>query len=328
MTLIKVSNELNLIIKGNLALEIKGICSIASPKKNSIAYISDKKFLKNCIFSEDVAYLIDKSLESLFPKNSNLLITENIFESIPLLFNLFKPKKSVLKKISSVNGYQNMEISDFIFLGKDITIGENCSFGANVVIEDRVSIGNNVIIKNNVVICSDSIVGNNAVIENNSVIGSEGFGNMRSKDGSWVHIPHLGNVVICDNVSIGSNCSIDRATIDSTIIEKGVVIDNHIHIAHNVKIGEYTAIAAKVGIAGSCSIGKRNLIGGMVGIVDHISTCDDVIISATTTVHRNLTKPGVYSGFFPISDHSSWKRIAYWILKIDKIVKFLKIRKI
>jgi len=141
-------------------------------------------------------------------------------------------------------------------------------------------------------------------------------------------MPHLGSVIIDDNCSIGANCCIDRGTIDNTVIKKYVVIDNHVHIAHNVFIGEKTAIAANTGIAGSCVIGKRNMIGGMVGMVDHIRTVDDVVISATSTVHKNLTKPGVYTGIMPISLHTSWKRIAFWISKLDKIAKILNIKKI
>jgi len=106
-----------------------------------------------------------------------------------------------------------------------------------------------------------------------------------------------------------------------------VIIDNLVHIAHNVIIGENTAIAAKVGIAGSCVIGKRNMIGGMVGIVDHINTADDVIISATSTVNKDIKEPGTYTGIMPISKHSTWKRIALWILKLDKIAKFLNLKK-
>jgi len=127
---------------------------------------------------------------------------------------------------------------------------------------------------------------------------------------------------------IGSNCTIDRGTLSDTIIENGVVMDNQIHLAHNVLIGENSAIAAKVGIAGSCNIGKRNMIGGMVGIVDHINTTDDVIISATSTVNKDIIEPGVYTGIMPISKHVTWKRIALWITKLDKIAKFLKIKKI
>jgi len=106
-----------------------------------------------------------------------------------------------------------------------------------------------------------------------------------------------------------------------------VIIDNQVHIAHNVQIGENTAIAANTGIAGSCIIGKRNMIGGMVGIVNHINTADDVIISATSTVNKDLKEPGVYTGIMPISKHTIWKRIALWITKLDKIVSFINFKK-
>jgi len=134
-------------------------------------------------------------------------------------------------------------------------------------------------------------------------------------------------VVIDSNVNIGANCCIDRGTINDTVINQGVIVDNLVHIAHNVIIGENTAIAAKVGIAGSCNIGKRNMIGGMVGIVDHIKTADDVIISATSTVNKDIKEPGIYTGIMPIVKHSRWKRIALWITKLDKIAKFLDLKR-
>jgi len=130
-----------------------------------------------------------------------------------------------------------------------------------------------------------------------------------------------------NDIDIGANCCIDRATLDSTVINSGVIIDNLVHIAHNVVIGEKTAIAAKVGIAGSCIIGKRNMIGGMVGIVDHIKTADDVIISATSTVNKDIKEPGIYTGIMPLVKHYRWKRIALWITKLDKIAKFLNLKR-
>jgi len=183
-------------------------------------------------------------------------------------------------------------------------------------------------IGHNVVICKNTSIGNNVTIDSGTVIGSEGFGNVMNSSFNWQHIYHLGSVIIGHNVMIGANCCIDKGTIDNTVIEDGVIIDNSVHIAHNVRIGEKTAIAAKVGIAGSCNIGKRNMIGGMVGIVDHIKTVDDVIISATSTVNKDIKEPGTYTGIMPIVKHLKWKRIALWITKLDKIAIFLNLKKI
>jgi UDP-3-O-[3-hydroxymyristoyl] glucosamine N-acyltransferase len=170
-----------------------------------------------------------------------------------------------------------------------------------------------------------AIIGDNCIISPGAVIGSEGFGNARNNK-KWSSIAHLGNVFIGNNVSIGANTTIDRGSMSNTEIHDGVKIDNLIHIAHNVIIGEDTAIAAKTGIAGSTKIGKRCMIGGAVGIVGHLNIADDVVINATSTVNRNISKPGIYTGFMPIMLHSEWKKVGMWVSKLDKIASFLKIK--
>jgi UDP-3-O-[3-hydroxymyristoyl] glucosamine N-acyltransferase len=135
------------------------------------------------------------------------------------------------------------------------------------------------------------------IIHSGTVIGSDGFGQAKNPDGTFQKIPQKGIAVIKDDVEIGSNCSIDRATIGETVIGKGVKLDNHIQIAHNVEIGDNTVIAAQTGIAGSTKIGKNCMIGGKVGIVGHIEICDEVILTAATNVSKSITKPGVYSGY-------------------------------
>jgi UDP-3-O-[3-hydroxymyristoyl] glucosamine N-acyltransferase len=149
----------------------------------------------------------------------------------------------------------------------------------------------------NVTIYPGCRIGNRVIVHSGTVIGSDGFGQARNPDGTFQKIPQKGIVVIGDDVEIGSNCSIDRATIGETVIGNGVKLDNQIQVAHNVEIGNDTVIAAQTGIAGSTKIGKNCLIGGKVGIVGHIRICDDVILTAATNVSKSITKPGVYSGY-------------------------------
>jgi len=322
MQIKRLSNLINAIYDGDPNLDINFISSLSNPKKNGIIYISKINQL-NLNIIENIGCILTNSEISKSLKNCNLLISDNPRLSFALLTQIFKKANS----FNYINEQKNIS-KNHIQIGENSSIGENFSYGLNVIIDDNVSIGNNVRLGHNVVLHNNTLIGDNVIIESGSIIGSEGFGNVQNLNKTWTHIEHLGSVVIHNNVQIGANCCIDRGTIDNTIIEKGVIIDNLVHIAHNVKIGENTAIAAKVGIAGSSTIGKRNMIGGMVGIVNHIRTVDDVIISATTTVNKDITEPGVYTGIFPISKHSKWKRIALWITKLDKIVKFLKIKKI
>jgi UDP-3-O-[3-hydroxymyristoyl] glucosamine N-acyltransferase len=158
-------------------------------------------------------------------------------------------------------------------------------------------IGDDVLIYPNVTIYAGCKIGSRVIIHSGTVIGSDGFGQAKNPDGSFQKIPQKGIVVIEDDVEIGSNCSIDRATMGETIIRKGVKLDNQIQIAHNVEIGENTVIAAHTGIAGSTKIGKRCMIGGKVGIVGHIEICDDAIITAAANVSKSITSPGLYSGY-------------------------------
>ena len=318
MRLSVISNLINATLIGN-DKDCSSIASLNFPSKDAIVLLSSQKYLKDIDLNKYGAVLTTQEICELISSNVSLLITKDIQKSFILLASLFKHS-------SSYSSLDNNK--DIVFLGKNINIGKNFRFGQNLVIEDNVTIGDNVTVGHNSTICHDVIIGNSVDISNCTTIGSEGFGNFRTKDKLWMHIPHLGKVVINDRVSIGSNCCIDRGTIDDTIIDSGVIIDNHVHIAHNVKIGCDSAIAANSAIAGSCSIGKRNLIGGMVGIIDHISTCDDVVISATSTIISNIIKPGTYTGIFPTTMHNSWKRIAFWVSKIDKMAKLLKIKRI
>ena len=320
MKLSNISKIINAEFSGNGEFEVVGISSVEKPKRNMITFVENPKKISNPDLCG--ALLIPKKFFNDF-KGFNLLLSDNPRLDFAKLTNIFS-KNLVLTESVSIENFDKLNIS----FGAESKIGKNFICGRNVIIGNNVHIGNNVLIGDNAIINSNVILGNNVKIGQGTVVGSEGFGNVRIDDGSWKHIGHLGGVSISDNVSIGSNCTIDRGTIDNTEIHEGVVIDNLVHIAHNVVIGKNTAIAAKVGIAGSCIIGKRNMIGGMVGIVDHIKTADDVIISATSTVNNDLNESGIYTGIMPISKHASWKRIALWITKLDKIAKFLNLKKI
>ena len=175
-------------------------------------------------------------------------------------------------------------------------------------------IGDNVIIHDNVSIYSCTKIGNNSIIHSGAVIGSDGFGYAPSKEG-WHKIQHLGGVEIGNNVEIGAKSTVDRGALGNTILEDGVKIDNHVHVAHNSYIGENTAIAGQSGMAGSVKIGKNCQIAGQVGIVGHIEIADNVIVMAKTLVTKSLKEAGVYSGVMPIQKH---KDSLKFIAKIKK----------
>ena len=204
-------------------------------------------------------------------------------------------------------GEQNF-VAAFAYIGENVKTGNNVKIFPNTVIGENVIIGNNVIIHAGVIIYSDCILGNNITIHAGSIIGSDGFGFAPKADGSYQKIPQLGNVIIEDDVEIGSNTTIDRATIGSTIIKKGVKIDNLIQIAHNVEIGENTVIAAQVGISGSTKIGKGVMMGGQSGTIGHIVIADGIKIAARTGITKDFKEAGITLSGYPAREQSAFLR--------------------
>jgi len=325
-TLEEIAKLIDASVHGESSKEIIRINTLASATTDQISYAVSKKYKRFLIKSNAGAVIVDKTLVEYCP--SNALLVENVELAYSILTHKFKHRQNIknLQPASKIINSYNANIAESCIIGKNVTIGENSSIGANCVIEDGVTIGINSLIESNVIIHQGCEIGKKCVISSGVVIGSEGFGNARDQNKQWHTIAHLGDVIIGDDVSIGANTTIDRGTIDNTEIHNGVKIDNLVHIAHNVIIGEDTAIAAKTGIAGTTVIGKRCMIGGMVGIVGHLTITDDVIVNATSTVNRNISKPGIYTGFVPLMLHSEWKKVGIWLTKLDKIATLLKIK--
>lgn len=309
--------EIAKIIDGNLfgddTIVIHKILPTHGANHGSITYFGNKKFITQIQKSSASAIITTQELQEFCP-NTNLIIVKN-----PIVASA---------KLSQVFSQLSLKptIHHTAIISTTAIIAENCQISAHCYIGENVKIGKNCYIYPNVSIMDNVEIGDNTIISSGCVIGSQGFGNALDEDNNWHTIHHFGGVSIGKNVTIGANTCIDNATFDRTIIEDGVRIDNLVHIAHNVKIGEHTAIAAKTGIAGSTTIGKRCQIGGMVGIVGHLNIVDDVVIYATSTVNKNISKSGFYTGFFPIIPHNKWKKIAFLLTKFDKIIKFLKIK--
>ncbi len=325
LTLQEIANLVDGSIDGDNFKEISGLNTLENADLNQISHAVSTKYKDALINTKAGAIIVNEELKEYC--NTNAIIVNNVYLAYSILSHKFKQSQDIndLRYGNEVT-YPNIRIASSSLIGNNVKIGSNTSIHHNCVIEDNTSIGQGCLIESNVTIQQGSIIGNNCIISSGVVIGSEGFGNARDIDKKWSPIAHLGNVCIGNNVSIGANTTIDRGSISNTEIHDGVKIDNLIHIAHNVIIGENTAIAAKTGIAGSTIIGKRCMIGGAVGIVGHLKITDDVVINATSTVNRNISKPGIYTGFMPIMLHSEWKKVGMWVSKLDKIANFMKIK--
>jgi UDP-3-O-[3-hydroxymyristoyl] glucosamine N-acyltransferase len=205
-----------------------------------------------------------------------------------------------------------------------VTIGPNVVIGANSVIGECSEIGEDTYISPNVTIYHKTVIGKRVLISSGTVLGSDGFGVAKNK-GVWHKVPQLGRVVIEDDVEIGANCAIDRGAIEDTIVRRGVKLDNHIQIGHNVRIGENTAMAALVGICGSTEIGKNCLIGGQTGFAGHIQVADNVVVTGGSGVTSSIHEPGIYSSGMPgVVTNREWKRNNARIHRLDKLIERVK----
>ena len=199
-------------------------------------------------------------------------------------------------------------------IAEDVHIGPGCVIGRNV----EIGAGSRLIA--NVTVLDAVRIGARVRVEPGAVIGGRGFG--LARDGErWVEVPQLGSVRVGDDVEIGANTTIDRGAIEDTVIEEGVKIDAHVHIAHNCRIGAHTVLAGCVGISGSVTIGKRCILAGGVGVVDHVSITDDVVVTAMSMVTRNIDEPGVYSAGWGAQPASEWRRQVATLRRLPEWLK-------
>ena len=320
-------------IIGDEKLKITGISSIENANVGDITFINNDKYLEYIKSTKASAIIINNRNYTSIDKNKTYLLVKDAYTSFALLLTEIN-KQNILSKKGIENPsfiHESSKISKNVYVGAFSYIGENVKIGNNTKIFPNCYIGNNSVIDENCIvypgvkIYSGSKIGKNCIFHSNSVIGSDGFGFAPSKNGEYTMIPQIGNVVIKDNVSIGSNTVIDRATLDSTIINSGVKIDNLVQIAHNVTIGKNTVIAALSGIAGSTSVGENNMIGGQVGIVGHLKMGDNVKYAAQSGVTKNSRSGQTLIGF-PAVEKDKFVRTYRIIKKLPSIEE--KINKI
>lgn len=291
--------------EGDIEKEINNVAKIENAKEDEITFISNPLYQKYFSTTKAGAVLVREDFEyKEKPENLTVIRVSDPYLAFLELIELFSKEEDNYIGISD-NCYigeqcdipDDVYIGNFTSIGKRVKIGSGTKIYSNCTIENDVEIGSNCIIYPNVSIYHKCKIGDCVIIHSGVVIGSDGFGFAKQQDNTYKKIPHKGIVVIEDNVEIGSNTTIDRATIGETRICKGVKLDNQIQIAHNVYIGENTVIAGQVGISGSVKIGKRCMIGGQSGFVGHITICDDVIIGASVGISKSITKPGIYIGY-------------------------------
>ncbi|MFO7719323.1 MAG: UDP-3-O-(3-hydroxymyristoyl)glucosamine N-acyltransferase, partial [Gillisia sp.] len=279
----QISEILEGTVDGNPDTEVFKLAKIEEASEGSLTFLSNPKY-NSYLYSTNASITIVKEDFHLEEKISTTLIRVKdpykAFSTLLEYYNQVKLNKSGIEEpnfISDSAEYgENIYLGAFTYLGKNVKIGNDVKIYPHCYIGDNVVIGDNTLIFSGVKIYSETVIGNECVLHGGVVIGADGFGFNPNETGEYSKVPQIGNVIIEDKVDIGAGTTIDRATLGSTIIRKGVKLDNQIQIAHNVEIGENTAIAAQTGIAGSTKIGKNCLIGGQVGIAGHLIIGDRV----------------------------------------------------
>jgi len=327
----QIADQINGTIVGDRDIDILNISKIEEGSKGSLTFLANPKYTEFIYTTKASVAIVSSDFEPTEKIDLTLIKVKDPYSSFTTILELFNKDLSNRKGISQLTVIdKSSKISDSSFIGSFSSVGENSIIGENCVIENQVFIGNNVEVGNDckfypgVKILDDTIIGQNCIIHSSTTIGSDGFGFAPNDDGSFKKIPQTGNVVIGDNVEIGSNSTIDRATLGSTIISDGVKLDNQIQIAHNVEIGENTAIAAQSGIAGSTKIGKNCMIGGQVGIIGHIKIGDNVKIQAQAGVTSDIESNSRVTGTPAISymnynkSYVHFKNLPEIVKRIDK----------
>ena len=286
-------------VEGDATVRVSNFSKIEEGQPGTLSFLSNPKYSQYIYDSNASIILVNNNFETERPVKATLIRVANAYESLAFLLSVVeqsKPRKTGISPQAFVSESaqvgENVYIAPFVFVGDNVIIGKNAQLFAGSTVGDNTQLGENVKLYAGVHVYHDCKIGNNCIFHSGAVIGSDGFGFAPSEDGSYRKIPQMGNVVIEDDVEIGANTTIDRATLGSTVIKKGVKLDNLVQIAHNVEIGENTVIASQSGVAGSTKIGKQCIFAGQTGVAGHLHVADGTILGAQTGVANSIKTAG------------------------------------
>ncbi|MBV4533220.1 UDP-3-O-(3-hydroxymyristoyl)glucosamine N-acyltransferase [Pseudomonas sp. SWRI107] len=327
MTLGQLAEALGAQLKGSEALLITGLATLQEAGAGQLSFLANKQYRKFLDDTQAAAVLLKAEDAEGFAGNA--LIVADPYLAYARISHLFDPKpKAVAGVHPSAVVHEDAQvdasasIGPFAVIESGAQIGANVTVGAHCFIGARCVIGEGGWLAPRVTLYHDVTIGKRVVIQSGAVIGGEGFGFANEK-GVWQKIAQIGGVTLGDDVEIGVNTAVDRGALSDTRIGNGVKLDNQIQIAHNVQVGDHTAMAACVGISGSTKIGKHCMIAGGVGMVGHIDVCDNVFVSGMTMVTRSITEPGGYSSGTAMQPLADWRKSAARIRQLDEMSKRL-----
>ncbi|MFN7686991.1 MAG: UDP-3-O-(3-hydroxymyristoyl)glucosamine N-acyltransferase [Chitinophagaceae bacterium] len=330
-------------VEGDPGALVSSFGKIEEAKAGQLSFLANPKYEDFLYTSGASVIIINSSLELKQAVSATLIKVPDAYSAFAQLLTAYQElmsqqlqgiqEPSYISKTAKLG--ENVFVGAFTFIGENVEIGNNVKIHPQVYIGNDVKIGDNSVIHPGVKIYHQCLAGKNVTIHAGSVIGSDGFGFAPQQDGTYKKIPQIGNVVIGDGVEIGSNCSIDRATIGSTVIHPGAKLDNLIQIAHNVEIGSFTVIAAQAGVSGSTKIGKNAMIGGQAGIVGHLSIADGARINAQSGVTKSIKEANFAVSGSPAHEYGAMLRaqavqrnlpeMEKRIAELEKIVQALKV---
>jgi UDP-3-O-[3-hydroxymyristoyl] glucosamine N-acyltransferase len=314
-------------LRGDPAATVDSVAALSQAGPRSVAFLANPKYVAQLSGTRAGAVILDAKSAADSPVP--VLIVANPHATYARVATLLHPDpplepgahpSAVIAPTAVIA--ESAQVGAHAFIGEGVRIGARCFIGPGVIIERNAVIGDDSRFMARVFVGHDVVFGRRCVVQPGAVIGGDGFGYAPEK-GAWIKVPQIGAVNIGDDVEIGANTTIDRGALDDTVIEEGVKLDNLIMIAHNCRIGAHSALAACAAIAGSSTLGKRCILGGMVGITGHVTLCDDVIVLGTSFISRSIAKPGVYSSALPSEEAGIWRRIVGRVKRIDSIAKRL-----
>ncbi|MCB4797658.1 UDP-3-O-(3-hydroxymyristoyl)glucosamine N-acyltransferase [Neotamlana laminarinivorans] len=314
-------------VVGNPDIEVSKLAKIEEGQEGALTFLANPKYTSHIYSTKASITIVNKTFEPENKLETTLIKVDDAYKAFSKLleyYNQVKMNKIGVENPSfiseSANYGENIYIGAFSYIGDNVIIGDNVKIYPNAYIGDNVKIGDNAVVFAGSKIYSDCLIGQNCVINSGAIIGADGFGFAPNEDGEYNKVPQIGNVILEDNVDVGAGTTIDRATLGSTIIRRGVKLDNQIQIAHNVEIGKNTVIAAQTGVAGSTKIGENCIIGGQVGIVGHINIGNNVKIQAQSGIGRNIKDNEVLQGS-PALGYGDYNKSYVYFKNLPKIVK-------
>ena len=314
-------------LHGDPDARVDSIAPLSGARAGAVTFLANSKLRPQLAATCATAVVLDAKSAADCPVAA--LVAENPHATFARIATLLYPRRAAPAGVhtSAVVAADaridpSAHVGAFTLIGAGVVVGARAVVGPHCVIEEGVVLGEDAQIVARVTVCHHAQIGPRVIIQPGAVIGADGFG-FANDSGRWLKVPQVGTVIIGADAEVGANTTIDRGAIGDTVLEEGVKLDNQIQIGHNCHIGAHTAMAACVGLSGSVTVGKRCMIGGMAGIVGHLSICDDVAITGLTMVSHSITRPGVYSGGIPAEEARTWRRIVGRLKRIDSMASRL-----